>query len=174
VFGTWTVIVPYMRKWIAIYSKQVWLQTAVPSWFYAMVGRRCIRRICKQRGVTLPELEPLMAKLAPRPLLMIHGSEDSYIKPAMAEALFKRARGQKEFWLVDGARHNQALHIAGDAYHRRVVDFFQKHLAQLDTEHRNGEAERRTDEENPDEDQHSQTPLEIALSSTQEAASPPR
>jgi hypothetical protein len=32
-------------------------------------------------------------------------------------------------WLVDGAKHNQALAIAGDEYRRRVLDFFDLHLA---------------------------------------------
>ena len=31
--------------------------------------------------------------------------------------------------MVDGAKHNQALDVAGDEYRRRVTEFFDKHLA---------------------------------------------
>ena len=55
-----------------------------------------------------------MRKLAPRPLLMIHGGGDTYIKPEMALALFSKARSPKDYWLVEGAKHNQALAVAGD------------------------------------------------------------
>ena len=60
---------------------------------------------------------------------MIHGEADTYIKPEMAEALFARAREPKDLWLVPRAKHNQALHLAGDEYRRRVLEFFECHLA---------------------------------------------
>jgi hypothetical protein len=60
---------------------------------------------------------------------MIHGGGDTYIKPEMAQALFDRARSPKEFWLVEGAKHNQALQLVKEEYQRRVLDFFDTHLA---------------------------------------------
>jgi fermentation-respiration switch protein FrsA (DUF1100 family) len=60
---------------------------------------------------------------------MIHGALDTYIKPEMARALFEEAREPKEFWLVAEAKHNQALQVAGDEYRRRILEFFEKHLA---------------------------------------------
>ena len=64
------------------------------------------------------------------PLLMIHGGADTYIKPKMARSLFDLAREPKEFWLVKGAKHNQALQVAGEEYRRRVLEFLQAHLAE--------------------------------------------
>jgi fermentation-respiration switch protein FrsA (DUF1100 family) len=60
---------------------------------------------------------------------MIHGGADTYIKPEMARALFHKARQPKEFWIVEGAKHNQALQVAGAIYHQRVHAFFTTHLA---------------------------------------------
>ena len=60
---------------------------------------------------------------------MIHGGGDTYIKPEMARPCSNVPRSPKEFWLVEGAKHNQALQVAGTEYHRRVLDFFVKHLA---------------------------------------------
>jgi fermentation-respiration switch protein FrsA (DUF1100 family) len=60
---------------------------------------------------------------------MIHGGADTYIKPVMARALFAYARPPKELWVVEGAKHNQAPNAAGDEYRRRVLAFFDRHLA---------------------------------------------
>ncbi|MBV9122104.1 MAG: alpha/beta hydrolase [Planctomycetes bacterium] len=130
IFATDLTMLPYMRKWIRIYSTRYWLQTAVPDWVYSRVGRDGLRKIEKARRCRFPHLEWVMPRLAPRPLLMIHGGADTYIKPDMARALFGRAREPKELWLVEGAKHNQALTTAGDDYRRRVLEFFQVNLAQ--------------------------------------------
>lgn len=135
VFGTFTTMVPYMRKWVAIYNKNYFIQHCLPSWYYEMIGRYAVRRLSRQRlNCRFPDLEKVMKKLAPRPLLMIHGGADTYIKPEMTEALFRRAREPKELWLVDGAKHNQALNVAGEEYHRRVLDFFETRLMAPRTE----------------------------------------
>jgi pimeloyl-ACP methyl ester carboxylesterase len=128
VFGTFTTMVPYMRKWIGIYSHRYWLQRILPDWYYGLLARAGLRRIRRETGCRFPDLEPAMRKLAPRPILMIHGGADTYIKPEMGRALYDRARQPKEFWLVDGAKHNQAIQVAGDEYRRRVLDFFLIHL----------------------------------------------
>jgi fermentation-respiration switch protein FrsA (DUF1100 family) len=64
---------------------------------------------------------------------MIHGEGDTYIKPEMAKALFERARGPKELWLVPNAKHNQALTAAEGEYHRRVAEFFDRNLGSIET-----------------------------------------
>ncbi len=141
-FGTHSTMVPYMRKWISIYSRWYFLQKTVPTWYYGLFTRPAMRRVAKINHCRYVHLEPAMPRLAPRPLLMIHGAADTYIKPEMARTLFELARQPKEFWLVEGARHNQALQVAGDEYRRRVRDFFQTHLAPND--------ERRPGNDRPD------------------------
>lgn len=129
VFATHTTMLPYMRKWVAIYSDRFCLQKILPTWYYSLFAKIALRRICRDRACRFPHLEHALGRLAPRPLLMIHGGGDTYIKPEMARALYERARTPKDFWLVDGAKHNQALQVAGDAYRLRVLEFFGKHLA---------------------------------------------
>jgi fermentation-respiration switch protein FrsA (DUF1100 family) len=128
VFATHTTMVPYMRKWVSIYSDLRWIQESLPEWVYAWFASRALRRIEKLRNCRFSHLERAVGKLAPRPLLMIHGGDDTYIKTDMAQSLFEQAGEPKEFWLVEGAKHNQALHVAGDEYRRRVQEFFQKYL----------------------------------------------
>jgi pimeloyl-ACP methyl ester carboxylesterase len=141
IFATYTTMVPYMRKWIAIYGTQPWLQRLIPSWYYGLYATTSLKRVALETNCVFPHLEPLMRRLAPRPLLMIHGGADTYIKPEMAQALFRRARQPKEIWLVEGAKHNQALHVAGDDYRRRVCGFFRQHLADRDGDQETAEGE---------------------------------
>jgi pimeloyl-ACP methyl ester carboxylesterase len=129
VFGTYTTLVPYMRLWFRIYNTHHVRQTLLPSWYYGLIGMVGLRQIERERGCRFVHLERALPLLAGRPLLLIHGGADTYIRPEMTRALFELAPEPKELWLVEGAKHNQALHVAGDEYRRRVLAFFDKHLA---------------------------------------------
>ncbi len=129
IFATHATMIPYMRRWIAIYSDRYWIQELLPTWMYGWVGHVALKRIGRERGCRFPHLERAMRKLSPRPLLMIHGGSDNYIKPDMAQKIFERAGSPKEFWLVEGAKHNQAIQVASEEYQRRVLEFFLEKLA---------------------------------------------
>jgi fermentation-respiration switch protein FrsA (DUF1100 family) len=129
VFAAYTTLVPYMRNWIRIYNDSYFIQQVIPLWYYGAVGLIALKGIQRQRCCEFVHLDRLIGKLAGRPLLMIHGEADTYIKPDMARALFDEAQEPKEFWLVEGAKHNGALHAAGAEYRERVLEFFNRHLA---------------------------------------------
>jgi pimeloyl-ACP methyl ester carboxylesterase len=126
-FATLGTTTPYMLQWFRIYNTYFPLHL-IPDWYVAYIARIGLRRIERERGCHFPSLEDAVAKLSPRPALMIHGEGDTYIKPDMARALYDRAGEPKEFWLVPGAKHNQGLHVAGEEYRRRVLRFFEQHL----------------------------------------------
>jgi pimeloyl-ACP methyl ester carboxylesterase len=132
IFATHSTMVPYMRKWIAIYNTKYRLQRWLPNFTYSLIAGDAIRRISRERRCRFPCLEKAIGRLGRRPLLMIHGGGDTYIKPEMAHELFERVRGPKEFWEVEGAKHNQAFHLANGEYQRRVRAFFQAHLAEVE------------------------------------------
>jgi dipeptidyl aminopeptidase/acylaminoacyl peptidase len=132
-FATYTTVVRYMKKWvgIAIPSRSQWRQ-GVPDWFYGLLGQSAVGKVERRRAVEFVSVERAVRRLR-QPLLMIHGGADTYITPEIAEKLFaevKRAAG-KELWVVPGAKHNQALHVAGDEYHAKVVAFFDRHLGRV-------------------------------------------
>lgn len=131
VFATFTTLVPYMRTWFRIYNNHHNLQTLLPSWYYGLIGMVALRQTERARHCRFPYLEKVLPALAPRPWLMIHGGDDTYIKPEMAESLFRCAQEPKEYWLIEKAKHNQALQVAGVDYRRRVLEFFERHLASL-------------------------------------------
>jgi pimeloyl-ACP methyl ester carboxylesterase len=130
IFATHTTMLPYMRKWVTIYSNRKWIQTLLPDWMYSVFAKATLRRVRRETGLRFPHLERAMPLLAPRPLLMIHGGGDTYIKPEMARALFDLAGDPRELWIVDGAKHNQALHVANGEYQRRILEFFQRCLGE--------------------------------------------
>jgi dipeptidyl aminopeptidase/acylaminoacyl peptidase len=129
VFGTYTTLVPYMKQWFRIYNNHYTAQGLIPMWFYGLIGLKGIRRIERERRCRFPHLERCLPRLAPRPLLMIHGQDDTYIKADMTSRLFEFAGQPKELWMVEKAKHNQSLQVAGDEYRRRVLNFFEMHLA---------------------------------------------
>jgi uncharacterized protein len=129
-FATYTTLVPYMKHWFRIYNNHYAIQGLIPLWFYGLIGLVGIWRTERQRRCRFPHLERYLPCLAPRPLLMIQGMADTYIKPDMTTRLFTFAREPKELWLVENAKHNQALQVAGEEYRQRVLQFFETHLAQ--------------------------------------------
>jgi len=68
-------------------------------------------------------------RIAPRPLLLMHGVEDEVIPIANAHALFARAGEPKELWLLDGLKHCRALEEAYDDFRDRMLAFFDRWLA---------------------------------------------
>src|ERR1019366_6174897 len=98
------------------YNNRVLIQGLIPSWFFGLVGLTAVRRTQQERRCHFPHLEPALRRLGSRPLFMIHGANDTYIKPDMARTLFRYASDPKELWIVEGAKHNQALTVAGDEY----------------------------------------------------------
>lgn len=128
-FATYTTMVPYMRHFVHIYIKFKRDRSWVPDWFYGLLGLAAISAVEKKRGVRFESVERAVRRIR-QPLLMIHGGGDTYIKPEMAKALFQQAKAPlKDLWIVDKAKHNQAIQIAGDEYHERIVSFFDQHLA---------------------------------------------
>jgi alpha-beta hydrolase superfamily lysophospholipase len=58
------------------------------------------------------------------PLLVVHGSEDRLIPPALGRALYERARDPKRFVLVDGGSHHNTNSLGMGAYRQAVAEMF--------------------------------------------------
>jgi fermentation-respiration switch protein FrsA (DUF1100 family) len=75
----------------------------------------------------------VVARIAPRPILFIHGAADTYVPPdnmtALAQAAQQAPGAHAQTWLVPSAKHAQAYHVAGLAYVNRVVAFFAANLS---------------------------------------------
>lgn len=58
------------------------------------------------------------------PVLVVHGSEDTLIQPALGQALYERAASPKRFVLVEGGSHHNTNSLGQDQYRQALADLF--------------------------------------------------
>lgn len=78
----------------------------------------------------------VVASLAPRPLFFIQGGADSFNPPSNMNVLANAAKANPnasvQTWMVPGAEHAQAFHVAGKLYVDRIVAFYTAALGPAD------------------------------------------
>lgn len=81
-------------------------------------------------GVKPRDVAPIRAvgKIAPTPVLFIHGKDDTGIPPADAQALYEAASDPKELWVIPGVGHGGGYAEARVEYEQRTLDFFRRYL----------------------------------------------
>lgn len=81
------------------------------------------------------EVEPIraIASLAPRPVFIVQGTEDSIVDPEDSLLLYAEAREPKSLWRIDGAGHVAARMVFPDEYRTRVLAFFADACEPLDS-----------------------------------------
>ncbi|HEX8200239.1 MAG TPA: alpha/beta fold hydrolase, partial [Isosphaeraceae bacterium] len=117
----------YIRRWAEIYIVSRTMLRLLPQWVFTLVGWAGRMRSSWRLRRRFPDIERAVARLAPRPWLMIHGEKDAYIGPEIARALFACAREPKELWIVPGAKHNRCREVEPVAYRERVSAFFRRY-----------------------------------------------
>lgn len=68
------------------------------------------------------------AAIAPRPLLVIHGTADRMIPVSHGKRVYEAAGAPKELWLGEGADHCGTYFLDRQEYCRRVITFFERYL----------------------------------------------
>ena len=58
------------------------------------------------------------------PILVVHGSEDSLIRPELGRALYERAPARKRFVLVEGGTHYSTNGIGQALYRDALRELF--------------------------------------------------
>jgi fermentation-respiration switch protein FrsA (DUF1100 family) len=71
-----------------------------------------------------PQPLDVVDRIAPRPLLILHGTDDEVIQAEQSEQLFVRAGEPKQLWIAAGAGHTQLFDVHPQDYARRVLAFF--------------------------------------------------
>lgn len=84
----------------------------------------------RRAGYRHRDVEPVrdVAAIAPRPFLLIHGTEDSISPVDQGYAVYAAAREPKELWIAEGAEHCGAYFVDRLGYTRRLVDWFERNL----------------------------------------------
>ncbi|MFY8224862.1 alpha/beta hydrolase [Clostridium perfringens] len=64
------------------------------------------------------------------PMMFIHGKEDYFVPWYMAVDLYKaKTKGYKELYLVEGAKHAEALEVNKILYEKKIMNFIEKALS---------------------------------------------
>ena len=81
-------------------------------------------------GENVGDIRPVdvVSKISPRPIFIIHGTEDKEVRPPNGQRIYDAARDPKEIWWVQGAHHVEARSLYTAEYEQRVVQFFNKWL----------------------------------------------
>ena len=81
-------------------------------------------------GYHFNQVEPIrdIRRIAPRPILIIHGLKDTIVDPNDAKLLYAAAGEPKELWLFPHADHCGSYFEDRVAYVERVEDFFDYYL----------------------------------------------
>jgi fermentation-respiration switch protein FrsA (DUF1100 family) len=79
-----------------------------------------------EAGIDPADLSPMTAasRLGERPLLLIHGTEDSLFKLQNAQLVHDAAAGPSELWIVEGVGHSGAYGKDPARYVARLDAFF--------------------------------------------------
>jgi uncharacterized protein len=102
-----------------------------PDWQVNLCARMALLRMGRIRirqSLFDPESGPgsIIERIAPRPLLLIHGSEDPLVSVEGAREMYRRAGEPKELWVIEGGGHLD--YTDRDEYAARVTDFLERHV----------------------------------------------
>jgi fermentation-respiration switch protein FrsA (DUF1100 family) len=116
------------------------LNLAVKSWWRSAVGKASILlhptlligRLYTRQSAHKVAPEAVIAHIAPRPVLLMHGTHDQLIPPSHAERLFHAAREPKQLWWAQGCEHVQARYERPDEFYPLLVNFMLKAVGAAD------------------------------------------
>lgn len=88
----------------------------------------------RRHGYRFSHARPIdvVGRVAPRPLLIIHGAGDTTVPVEHARRLYAAAGEPRELWVVPGVEHCGAYFADRAGYCRRVVGFFDQYLGSVE------------------------------------------
>ena len=137
----WTTLTKVRRRWGTIFSrkyavlffKAVLFSVACPfymlitAWWRWILGYWCGCRFVSTR---------LLVRLAWQPIFIIHGNKDAFCRVDQIHAFCHRMHRRPSVWVVSDSAHGESAERAGQEYEKKVVDFFQKTMAQPQASYR--------------------------------------
>lgn len=98
------------------------INTAVPI----AVFRPFIRPMAEaETGISVDLVRPIdaIARIAPRPVFIIHGADDTVVPPDSGPRLYAAAQEPKSLWVIAGAPHVGGYALDPVTYEARVIAF---------------------------------------------------
>lgn len=123
-YSTRSMMSLFSQRWISLLVPQ-WMSGWIPAWHVelSLTGGRLYSQF--KRKCRYVHLEQTLASLKNRPVLLISGHRDNYVRPEIAKHLHESLSGEStELWMVEKARHNGARQANLDSYDSRLIEFF--------------------------------------------------
>ncbi len=95
----------------------------------------------RRLGFRLSDVDPAqrIGEITPRPVLIIHGTDDTVVPVAHAHELYQAASEPKQLWIIDDVPHCSAYFADRIGYSQRVTGFF-SHALSMGPGHGNGDS----------------------------------
>ncbi|MBY9067961.1 alpha/beta fold hydrolase [Hyphomonas sp. WL0036] len=94
------------------------------GWIARLWGRLVVSLARSRAGISeYIAPEDVISEISPRPILIVHGSQDPTVSTSHAASLISMAGPSAEMWLIEGSAHCDGPQVAQEEYHRRVADF---------------------------------------------------
>jgi uncharacterized protein len=118
--GSWPSLQSYMKN-------SLWDVVRHPTWFFSPLA---VELMQLRTGADLGAVRPgaVIARISPRPIMLIDGTHDTDVTPAGSIANFHLARAPKTLWLVPGETHEGMVYPGGATTTTRVADFLAQTL----------------------------------------------
>lgn len=103
--------------------------TGLPSWPFAPL---LVKAAEKELGLTVDQVDSThaLATMSPRPVLIIHGSDDDLFPVRHAYKMYEMAQEPKDLWIIEGLKHDYPIKN-GLEYRNRVLRFFEEAFANV-------------------------------------------
>lgn len=129
-FSTETTLQALMKRWAYIFAKIKLVYENHHPLFWKLLSWLLINSAQRTMGCKYPSVRKAMKNMAPRPIMLIHGQRDSYIRDDQTRLLYSVAAAPKYMWIVPDAKHNQSALVEPEQYARRTVAFFRRYLSE--------------------------------------------
>ncbi|MCH8851181.1 MAG: alpha/beta fold hydrolase [Planctomycetes bacterium] len=127
-FSSDKVIEYFMKRWASVFAKIRFVYENHPPTFWRFLRWLLYRECHRKLGIRIPSARKALMHMEPRPILLIHGEEDTYIPVDQSRILYAAASDPRYMWIVPGAKHNQSAIVAPQEYAKRTASFFDRYL----------------------------------------------
>ncbi len=128
-FSTDTTIEHFMQRWAYIFARVRIVYENHPPVFWRFLRWTMMLFARWEFRCQFPSVRKAIRRMAPRPMVFVHGERDSYLPVEQSRKLYALAGQPKTLWIAPGARHNQAAVLHRSEYERLLLTFFDRHLA---------------------------------------------
>jgi pimeloyl-ACP methyl ester carboxylesterase len=92
------------RRWAAQVTRSIWKTPGGTTLLRHLTGVRIHPGWLESESPS-----EVVVKIAPTPVLVVHGTKDQFFPPEEAQLLFENAHDPKELWMVDGGGHAEGF-----------------------------------------------------------------